>query len=78
VVRITVCKKCGWSVARVRKTVQALAEAHPGVVEVRKKDCLDACDDAPAVRVGKRLLAPARPKAIRARVAARIAKRAAD
>lgn len=64
-VRITVCKDCALSDEKVRRELKRLRLAHGSAIEIKRKDCLDACRKDPAVKVGRKLLAPASPKRIR-------------
>ena len=72
-VRISICKGCALSNDKIRKELKRLRLKHGSAIQVRKKDCLDACKKDPVVKVGKKLLAPATPKKIRGVVAAKVA-----
>lgn len=72
-VRIVVCKDCGLSDDRIRRELKRLRLRYGSALEIKKKDCLDACKKSPAVKVGKKLLAPASPKKVARAVAKKIA-----
>lgn len=61
-VEIQVCKSCGWTDKKVKKTLQALAKEHPDAVRVRQVGCLDECSDDPVVKIGGKCFAPAKHK----------------
>ena len=63
---IKVCKKCAWDEKKVHRVMRDLEEAHPGRIVVQKKGCLDRCKKDPVVVVNKTLVAPAKPKRLRA------------
>ena len=65
---IRVCESCAWDRKKIRNALKDLRKKHGDRIRVVKKDCLDLCDADPAVIVGKRAVAPATPKAIRAAV----------
>lgn len=71
-VKIVVCRSCAWSKRKIRRALRDLGAAHPGGVRLVKKDCLDACEREPAVRIGGKLLAPASPRTVRRRVRKRL------
>ena len=71
-IRITVCSKCASSNDKVRKTLKKLKKEHGDRVGIVEKPCLDACKRDPAVRVGKKLLAPAKRKKLRRAVEKRL------
>jgi len=64
-VRITVCRSCAWSNEKIRREIKRLRSEHGDRVRVDGKDCLDRCKKDPVVRVGRKELAPARPKKLR-------------
>jgi len=76
-VRICVCKGCGLSNDKIRRELKHLWLKHGAALEIEKVDCLDACKKDPAVRVGKKLLAPASPKKLRRAVKKMVATEAA-
>ena len=57
-VKIRVCKKCGWKDEKVKRELKRLAKKHGDDVDVQKKKCLDACKKGRAVRVGKNKKCP--------------------
>ncbi len=61
-VEIQVCKSCGWTNKKIKKTLQALALGHPDALDIRQVSCLDECSDDPVVKVGSKCYAPAKPK----------------
>ena len=67
-VKVAACEKCAWTNAELRKALKTLRKAHPESLRVKKGGCLDACKKRPAVRVGKKVVAPATPKKIRRRI----------
>jgi NADH:ubiquinone oxidoreductase subunit E len=75
VLRITVCSSCAHTNEKIRKTLKKLRKEHGEAVEIVKTSCLDACKRDPAVRVGKKLLAPAKRKKLRRAVARQLAAR---
>lgn len=67
-VKIRVCKTCAWTNDAIRLALDVLVAEHGRDIELVKKDCLDACKREPAVKVGKKLLAPAKPRKLVKRV----------
>ncbi len=61
------------SADKIRRELKRLRLKHGSAIEIKKKDCLDACKKDPAVKVGKKLLAPASPKKLRSAVADKVA-----
>ena len=58
-VRIRVCKKCGWTDEKVKRELKRLRKLHPDQIDLQKKKCLDECKKGKAVRVEKKMIAPA-------------------
>jgi len=74
-VEIVVCRSCAWSKRKVRRALRDLRSQHPETLRLVKRDCLDACEREPAVRIGGKLLAPAGPRKLRRRVEKRLGRR---
>jgi len=72
-VKITVCRSCGWPDDKIRRELKRLRRYHPDQIKVSRKDCLDHCKQEPVVQVGGKTLAPARPKKLRRAVEKAIA-----
>lgn len=70
--RLVVCKDCALSNPKIRREMKELRLRYGSGIEIKKKGCLDACKKDPVVRVGKKTLAPASPRKLRALVAKKI------
>ena len=64
-VRIRVCKKCGWTDEKIKRELKRLRKLHPDEIDIQKKKCLDACKKGKAVRVEKKTIAPATASKLR-------------
>ena len=64
-VKIKVCRSCGWSNDKIRRELKRLQSEHKDEVRVTRKGCMDRCKKDPVVSVSKTTLAPARVKKLR-------------
>ena len=71
-VRIRVCKSCGWTDKKVRKTLLALTKDFPDTLKVETVGCLDECKNDPVLKIDGKSLAPASRKKIRKAVGKRL------
>ena len=64
-VKITVCRSCGWQNDKIRRELKRLQRKHPDRVRILRKGCLDRGDGRPFQFLPGKPLAPARPKHLR-------------